>query len=231
MMRQIILDTETTGFDPLKGDKLVEIGAVELINRRLTGNNYHQYIQPQRQVPADAFKVHGISNEFLLDKPIFSSICDDFMRYIEGAELIIHNAPFDIGFINAELQQLKPNKWGKVEDTCQVTDSLKMARKAFPGQRATLDALAKRYNITAFNRDLHGALLDSEILAQVYLQLTGGQTDLLLHESLESNNIQALHSLQNKVSLKILKASPEEMELHKLKLQKISKKSNTNLDW
>ncbi len=129
-MRQILLDTETTGFDPKTGDRIIEIGAVELVKRKLTHNNYHQYIQPERDVPQDAIDVHGITNEFLKDKPVFAQVVDDFMNFVAGAELIIHNAPFDVGFINHELSMLPDNKWGTIEAHCQITDSLKMARKA-----------------------------------------------------------------------------------------------------
>ncbi|MEA3405965.1 MAG: DNA polymerase III subunit epsilon, partial [Pseudomonadota bacterium] len=179
-MRQILLDTETTGIDPLNGDRIVEIGAVELIKRKLTHNNYHQYIQPEREVPQEVIEVHGITNEFLVGKPIFKDVVDEFMEYVSGAELIIHNAPFDVGFINQELSLLKNNKWGKLEDHCTITDTLKMARKMYPGQRNSLDALCKRLYVDNSNRTLHGALLDSEILADVYLMMTGGQTNLLL---------------------------------------------------
>lgn len=233
-MRQILLDTETTGFNPLTGDKIIEIGAVELVKRRLTGNNYHQYIQPEREVPEDAIKVHGITDDFLKDKPVFSKVVDDFMHYAKGAELIIHNAPFDVGFINAELANLPKNPWGKIEDHCKITDSLKMARKAFPGQRASLDALCKRFGIDNSNRTLHGALLDSEILADVYLAMTGGQTNLGLSSAFETateNQTRNVSLQKNRPALKVIKASDIELEKHQQKLAEISQKADTLIEW
>lgn len=231
-MRQIIMDTETTGLDPKSGDKIIEIGAVELIERKLTHKNYHQYIQPERDVPEDAIAVHGITNEFLKDKPIFSDVVDDFMAFVAGAELIIHNAPFDVGFINHELSLLKNNRWGKIEDHCTITDSLKMARKSFPGQRHTLDALCKRFGIDNANRTLHGALLDSEILADVYLAMTGGQTALSLHEEYEGNASGNFVQLDvNRPKLKVLKATDDELMRHQQKLEAISKKFGETISW
>ncbi|MBD3821557.1 MAG: DNA polymerase III subunit epsilon [Thiotrichales bacterium] len=231
-MRQIIMDTETTGLDPKSGDKIIEIGAVELIERKLTHKNYHQYIQPERDVPEDAIAVHGITNEFLEDKPIFSDVVDDFMAFVAGAELIIHNAPFDVGFINHELSLLKNNRWGKIEDHCTITDSLKMARKSFPGQRNTLDALCKRFGIDNANRTLHGALLDSEILADVYLAMTGGQTALSLHEEYEGNASGNFVQLDvNRPKLKVLKATDDELMRHQQKLEAISKKFGETISW
>ena len=173
-MRQIILDTETTGIDPKQGHRIIEIGCVELLDRKLTHKHYHQYIQPEREVEEEAIGVHGITNEFLADKPKFAQVVDAFMQFVQGAELVIHNAPFDVGFINHELSLLKDNVWGKIEDHCKITDTLKMARKTYPGQRNSLDALCKRLGVDNSGRELHGALLDSEILADVYLMMTGG---------------------------------------------------------
>jgi len=234
-MRQILLDTETTGFDPHNGDRIIEIGAVELIKRRLTNHNYHQYVFPERTVPQEAIEVHGITDDFLKDKPIFSKVADEFMEYVKGAELIIHNAPFDVGFINNELSLLPNNKWGKIEDHCQITDSLKMARKTYPGQRNSLDALCKRLGIDNSNRTLHGALLDSEILADVYLTMTGGQTALLLNSdsggSHEANGSLKQVALTERAPLKVLKASDEELVSHAQKLEDISKSSGETLNW
>lgn len=234
-MRQIILDTETTGFDPRNGDRVIEIGAVELIKRRLTQNNYHQYVFPERSVPQDAIAVHGITDDFLKDKPIFAKIVDDFMTYVQGAELIIHNAPFDVGFINNELALLPNNKWGKIEDHCQITDSLKMARKTYPGQRNSLDALCKRLYIDNSNRTLHGALLDSEILADVYLTMTGGQTALSLSTQTKDNTTnnasQTNLSYKNRSPLNILKANQIEQQAHQQKLVDISSASGKTLQW
>lgn len=232
-MRQIILDIETTGVEALNGDKIIEIGAVVVIDRKVTQEHYHQYIHPQREVPDDAIAIHGITNEFLQDKPIFSEVVQDFMQFVEGAELIIHNAPFDVGFINHELSQLSNNTWGKIEDHCKITDTLKMARKAFPGQRNSLDALCKRFGIDNSHRTLHGALLDSEILADVYLTMTGGQTDLMLmgdSPQAQTEN-SSTHLNQNRAPLKILKANDTELENHQQKLAEISKKVGETIAW
>jgi DNA polymerase-3 subunit epsilon len=180
-MRQIVLDTETTGLDPLQGHRVIEIGCLELVNRRLTGRQFHVYLNPEREVEHGAFKVHGISDEFLADKPLFHQISDEFMAFIKGSELIIHNAPFDIGFLKAELQRIS---WPKpIHDYCEVLDTLVLAKQKHPGQRNNLDALCKRYGVNNSNRELHGALLDAELLAFVYLAMTGGQIDLFAIES------------------------------------------------
>jgi len=231
IMRQILLDTETTGFNPKNGDRIIEIGAVEMISRKLSNHNYHQYIQPEREVPEDAIAVHGITNAFLEDKPVIAEIIDDFMEYVKGAELIIHNAPFDVGFINHELSLLSPNKWGMIEDHCKITDSLKMARKAYPGQRVSLDALCKKLGIDNSNRTLHGALLDSEILADVYLMMTGGQTNLSLKEDEFTNETGINRISSDRPALKILMASSDELANHQTKMAEISKKSGMELNW
>jgi len=175
-MRQIILDTETTGIGHEYGHKVIEIGCVELFDRKLTGKHYQTYINPQRSVDEGAFRVHGISYEFLLDKPLFNDVVAEFLQFVDGAELIIHNAPFDVGFLNSELRHVKWNK--KLEDHCTIFDTLAYARDKHPGQRNSLDALCKRYDVDNSNRQLHGALLDAEILAFVYLAMTGGQSSL-----------------------------------------------------
>ncbi|MCC5793045.1 MAG: DNA polymerase III subunit epsilon [Legionellaceae bacterium] len=176
-MRQIVLDTETTGIGHELGHRVIEIGCVEMIDRTLTGKHYHVYINPEREVDDGAFKVHGISNGFLADKPVFSEIIDDFIRFVDGAELVIHNAPFDMGFLNAELKRCQ---WRRsLEQHCRVLDTLDLARKKHPGQRNSLDALCKRYDVDNSNRERHGALLDAEILAFVYLAMTGGQISMM----------------------------------------------------
>ncbi|WP_373506908.1 DNA polymerase III subunit epsilon [Thiocapsa sp.] len=180
-MRQILLDTETTGLDPQDGHRIIEIGCVELIDRRLTGNNFHRYLQPDRQIDAGASDVHGITNAFLADKPRFAEVAEPFLRYVEGAELIIHNAAFDLGFLERELTGWSAEA-PRIGDLCEVTDTLAMARRLHPGQRNSLDALCKRYGVDNRHRDLHGALLDAEILADVYLAMTGGQVALSLGE-------------------------------------------------
>ncbi len=230
-MRQILLDTETTGFEAKNGDKIIEIGAVELVARKLTNNNYHQYIQPEREVPAEAIAVHGITDKFLADKPVIAKIIDGFMEFVKGAELIIHNAPFDVGFINHELSLLKPNKWGKIEDHCKITDSLKMARKMYPGQRNSLDALCKRLGIDNSNRALHGALLDSEILADVYLLMTGGQTNLFVNDKDATAETSSQTINTNRNPLKIIMASDDEIIRHQQKLAQISKACSSDINW
>ena len=228
-MRQIILDTETTGIDPRQGHRIIEIGCVEMIDRKLTGNHYHVYINPERVVEQEAINVHGITNEFLADKPVFRAIADDFLAFIRGAELIIHNAPFDIGFINHEFSLLR---WTgvSVEDCCGVIDTLVLARKKHPGQKNNLDALCKRYFIDNSSRTLHGALLDSEILAEVYLAMTGGQTALSLNSGEdvagEQEEGSAIHRFgSDKPELRVIAASDAELENHQRKLEQIQKKS------
>ena len=189
MNRQIVLDTETTGLEPSAGHRIIEIGCIELVNRRLTHNHWHHYIQPDREIDQGAFEVHGISNEFLADKPRFQDLADSFLEYIRGSELIIHNAPFDVGFLDHELGLLD-GQYPRIEEICTVLDTLVLARQKHPGQKNNLDALCKRYEIDNSARTLHGALLDSEILADVYLIMTGGQTSL----SLDSEEIQHQHS-------------------------------------
>ncbi|MFP4130408.1 MAG: DNA polymerase III subunit epsilon, partial [Halorhodospira sp.] len=178
-MRQILLDTETTGMDPAEGHRIIEIGCVEVVRRRLTGNNFHRYLNPDRTVDQGAEGVHGLSNRFLADKPRFADVAQAFVDYVRGAEVIIHNAPFDVGFLDAELAWLAP-EWGRLADYATVTDSLQMARRMHPGQRCSLDALCKRYGVDGSRRELHGALLDAELLAEVYLAMTGGQAALAL---------------------------------------------------
>lgn len=177
----IMLDTETTGLRPQDGHRIIEIGALVVINREITDQHYHQYINPLHQVDEEALEVHGLSNEFLSDKPVFSRIVDEFIDFIDGAELVIHNAPFDVGFINHELSLC--GKDFQLEDRCVITDSLEYAKKKHPGAKNNLDALCKRYAINNEHRTLHGALLDSEILAQVYMAMTGGQTKLNLSQN------------------------------------------------
>ena len=183
-MRQVVLDTETTGLEVSQGHRIIEIGCVELVGRRLTGRHFHRYINPERDIDAGAIEVHGITNTFLADKPVFARIAREFVEFIEGAELIIHNAPFDVGFLDSELQRLEPEAPG-LEARCEVTDTLVMARSRHPGQRNSLDALCQRYGVDNSSRELHGALLDAEILADVYLAMTGGQTALALGDAEE----------------------------------------------
>ncbi len=178
-MRQIVLDTETTGLDPAQGHRVIEIGCIEIENRRLTGRHFHCYLNPDREIDEGAVQVHGITSAFLADKPRFVNVADDFLHFVSEAELIIHNAAFDLGFLNSELKRAGET-YGRMEDYCSVVDTLTMARKKHPGQRNSLDALCKRYEVDNSQRELHGALLDAEILADVYLLMTGGQTSLQL---------------------------------------------------
>ncbi len=228
-MRQIVLDTETTGLEPSQGHKIIEIGCVELINRKLTGNHYHQYIKPMREIDAGAIEVHGITNEFLADKPTFDQIVKAFIEFVDGAELIIHNAPFDIGFLDHELQQLSGRPYKNMTHYCQVVDSLVLARHKHPGQKNNLDALCKRYGVDNSQRDLHGALLDAEILADVYLFMTGGQTSLSLSDedddSSNSQSVKRFSQLTNVEALTVLRASPEELIAHNQTLERIKKNS------
>lgn len=233
-MRQIVLDTETTGLEPQQGHKIIEIGCVELVNRRLTGRHYHQYINPGREVEQGAIEVHGITNEFLVDKPKFAAICDDFWEFIRGAQLVIHNAPFDVGFINHEFAQIGK---ASLEGECGVLDTLALARQKHPGQKNNLNALCKRYGIDNSHRELHGALLDAEILADVYLLMTGGQTALALSaESQEADRGQGESDTFGRISsdrapLAVLKASQEEKALHEQKLAAIDKASAGQCLW
>ena len=223
--RQVVLDTETTGINPKEGHRIIEIGCVELIKRRLTHNRFHVYLNPDREIDAGAIEVHGITNEFLRDKPRFKDIADDFMAFTEGAELIIHNAAFDVGFINNELSLLN-GKSRTVEGNSSVFDTLSFARKKHPGARNSLDALCKRYGIDNSHRELHGALLDAEILAEVYLMMTGGQ-DSLLDENLGpggSSGEQAITRLSaDRPRLKVIECSAEELLDHQQRLAKIAK--------
>lgn len=234
-MRQIVLDTETTGLETSQGHRIIEIGCVELVNRRLTGRHYHQYIKPEREIDAGAQAVHGISNAMLEDKPVFARIADEFLQFIGDAELIIHNAAFDIGFLNYEMNMLRPG-FGSIADRCHVIDTLLMARAKHPGQKNNLDALCKRYGVDNSQRELHGALLDAEILADVYLLMTGGQTALSLGGNQSQSDagggqdeIRRLPA--NRRPLPVILASEDELVLHDQKLAVIAKSSGDNCVW
>ena len=235
-MRQIVLDTETTGIEISQGNRILEIGCVEMISRRVTGNNFHAYINPQRASEEGALAVHGITEEFLADKPLFGEIVDEFIQFIDGAQLIIHNAPFDVGFLNHEFSLLNAGK-GKVEDYCTVLDSLEMAKKKFPGQKNNLDALCRRYEIDNSKRTLHGALLDSEILADVYLAMTGGQVSLSLsadgtEESEDGVHIEKYtHISRSGLEFKKVYATDEENEQHRQYLDLLAKKCGSEAVW
>lgn len=222
-MRQIVLDTETTGIDPNDGHRIIEIGCVELMERQPTGRHYHVYINPDRQVEEEAISVHGITNEFLADKPRFHEIAEEFLAFIDGAELVIHNAAFDVGFIDAEFARIRPVR--KVVDHCSVLDSLAVARRKHPGQKNSLDALCKRYGVDNSNRELHGALLDAEILADVFLLLTGGQTALSLDAGSDGDDGgQVIRRLpRDRPALAVVRASDEELDAHEALLDTIEK--------
>lgn len=228
-MRQIILDTETTGIGSELGHRIIEIGCVELVKRKLTGKHFHVYLNPQRDVDEGAFRVHGISTAFLQDKPLFNDVLPEFVEFIDGAELIIHNAPFDVGFLNAELKRAQ---WAKrLESHCTVFDTLAFARKKHPGQRNSLDALCKRYDVDNSNRQTHGALLDAEILAFVYLAMTGGQSKLFVEEDVPgadrvASSNQTIEQLTSHSP--VIYACDDEMMRHNEFIQFLVKKSGVN---
>lgn len=227
--RQIILDTETTGINPRDGHRIIEIGCVELINRRFTGNNFHVYINPQRIIDAEAVAVHGITNERLKDEPVFRQIAKSFYDYIQGAELVIHNAAFDVGFINHEFSMLQP-PLPPVAQYCTVLDTLMLAREMHPGQKNNLDALCRRYDINNSHRTLHGALLDAEILADVYLLMTGGQVSLnLASEQDGTDGDNGPIAIQRSGKLKVLRANDTELAAHESRLDLVQKKGGSCL--
>jgi DNA polymerase-3 subunit epsilon len=234
-MRQIVLDTETTGLETSQDHRIIEIGCVELVGRKLTGRHYHQYINPQRKVDAGAMEVHGISDEFLADKPLFETVAREFLEFVDGADLVIHNAPFDVGFINHEIAKLS-GAYQVIESGCRIIDTLALARQKHPGQKNNLDALCKRYGVDNSQRDLHGALLDAEILAYVYLLITGGQVNLNISGQQASDGGQDsgagdIRRLgQDRQPLRVVTASEEEIELHQQKLEAINKSSG-NCVW
>jgi DNA polymerase-3 subunit epsilon len=231
-MRQVVLDTETTGIDPREGHRIIEIGCVEMVNRKLTGNTYHQYVNPYREVEEEAVAVHGITNEFLKDKPSFKEIAPAFIEFIRGAELVIHNAPFDVGFMDHEFA-LNKSSIQKTTDVCTVLDTLAMAREMRPGQKNNLDALCKVYGVDNAHRTYHGALLDSEILAEVYLWMTGGQTAMNWaneSENKDPTTKNAPRKVNLNGSLKVVSASADELTQHEAYLDKIEKKSS-NVLW
>jgi DNA polymerase-3 subunit epsilon len=230
-MRQIVLDTETTGLEHSAGHRIIEIGCIEIIDRKITGNRFHVYLNPERDIDAGAVEVHGLSRDFLADKPKFGSIADDFLTFLAGAELIIHNASFDEGFINHELRLLAAGH-SEIADYCKIVDTLAMAKKMYPGQRNNLDALCRRHGIDNSRRDLHGALLDAELLAEVYLAMTGGQTRLTLEFEAEVPAVKVETGTETSVSLllshnrkplKIQRSSLEEENAHSARLAEIAR--------
>lgn len=237
MSRQVILDTETTGLEVSQGHRIIEIGCVELVNRKLTGRHFHQYINPDREVDAGAFEVHGISNAFLADKPRFHQIADAFLEFVDGAELIIHNAAFDLAFLNNELKLTGHGSKAPLERTLHVIDTLLLARSRHPGQKNNLDALCKRYSVDNSQRDLHGALLDAEILGDVYLAMTGGQTALSLgnqdaaETSAGNRGVGIRRLAAGRPQLKVVRASEQELAAHAANLALLAKASGGNCLW
>jgi DNA polymerase-3 subunit epsilon len=237
-MRQVVLDTETTGLNPNKGDRIVEVGCIEMIDRKVTGEHFHVYINPERDIPEEVIAVHGIDNEKVKDSPKFRDVAIDLWTWLEGAELIIHNAAFDMGFLNAEFERFAKEQnepFEKLESVCGVLDTLKVAREKHPGSKVSLDALCKRYGIDNSHRTLHGALLDSEILADVYLMLTGGQTALLLDDESDADSNSAGVNLaelgQIEGELLTIHPSNEERNAHSAFIELLSKKSGKEIDW
>ncbi|MEO1595431.1 MAG: DNA polymerase III subunit epsilon [Pseudomonadota bacterium] len=231
--RLIVLDTETTGLDPADDHRIIEIGCVEIVNRRLTGRTWHRYLNPDRRIDDGAIAVHGIRNEDLADQPRFPDIADEFLEFILGAELVIHNAPFDVGFLEHELKRMQ-HKRRRLDALCAITDSLKVARELHPGQRASLDALCRRYQVDNSSRELHGALLDARLLADVYLLMTGGQDSLLLDEGgqeIESDNGASAHAPLPDVVVPVAQASAEELARHEALLQRIESESGAEAIW
>ncbi len=227
--RQIILDTETTGINPQEGHRIIEIGCVEMFNRRLTGNNFHVYLNPDRFIEQEAINIHGITNEFVADKQRFRDIAQQFFDYVQGAELVIHNAAFDVGFINHEFKLLA-EPLPPVDSVCGILDTLKLARDLHPGQKNNLDALCRRYDIINSHRTFHGALLDAEILADVYLAMTGGQVSLNLasNSGNEQNNQQQI-GLVRRGALKVVGATADELAAHEKRLDLVQKKGGSCL--
>jgi len=231
-MRQIILDTETTGLEVRQGHRLIEVACIEMVERRLTGRHYQTYLNPDRRIDEGARQVTGIEDEFLLDKPRFAEVADEFLAFIDGAELVIHNASFDVGFLDAELAMLS-NGSGSISDRCSVLDTLKMARELYPGQRNSLDALCKRLGVDNSRRDLHGGLIDAQLLGDVYLAMTSGQVAFDL--GFDSASEQKQTAVQAPVTLRarprILRAATDELMLHEQRLDALDKSSGGKSVW
>lgn len=227
-MRQIVLDTETTGLSTKDGHRIIEFGGIELINRRYTGNRCHYYLNPERTIEAEALAVHGITPEFLADKPVFKKIAAELLSFLQGAELIIHNAAFDVEFLDCEFK-LIDQSFNSIKSHCEITDTLLLARQKHPGQQNSLDALCKRYQVDNSTREFHGALLDAKLLAEVYLAMTGGQTSLFVDNLITITTTNALPTksviIDRKLPLPIIFATAEEQQLHQQRLQTIQKAS------
>ena len=234
MTRQIVLDTETTGLEPAEGHRIIEIGCLELVNRRLTGRKFHQYLNPEREIDRAAEDVHGLSSAFLADKPRFADVAAEFLEFVQGAELVIHNAAFDLGFLDAELARLSP-PGPAMGQVCGVLDTLMLARQLHPGQRNSLDALCKRFEIDNSNRELHGALLDAQLLADVYLLMTGGQAELVL--AAEETTAAGAGPRKPKqvrrkgVKLVVQRASEDELAAHEAALDRLDEAAGGACLW
>jgi DNA polymerase-3 subunit epsilon len=229
-MRQIFLDTETTGLSPESGDRIIEIGCVEMLNRRLSGRNLHVYLNPERRSHEEAIKVHGLTDEFLSDKPLFASVADELLDFVDGAEIVIHNASFDVGFLNEELRRLARPKFP--EFVARITDSLLMAREMFPGKANSLDALCKRLEVDNSNRAVHGALLDAGLLAEVYIRMTRGQNSLVIDAGQTSAAQAALEAVDfGRLELPVLYADDAETAAHAVVLAELDKASGGKTLW
>ncbi len=234
-MRQVVLDTETTGLEPEQGHRVIEIGAVELVDRKLTGRRFHRYVNPQREIDDGALSVHGITKDFLVNKPLFVDVVDELLEFIDGAELIIHNAPFDVMFLDHEFSRL-PSVRRRIADTCSVIDTLAMARHKHPGQKNSLDALCRRYDVDNSQRALHGALLDAEILADVYLMMTGGQTALFAVDETEpssarTDSSEIVRLPADRPKLRVVLASDAELARHAAVLDEIDRVARSGSVW
>jgi DNA polymerase III subunit epsilon len=229
-MRQVFLDTETTGLNPQGGDRIIEIGCVEMLNRRLSGRNLHFYLNPQRASHEDAFKVHGLSDEFLADKPLFATVVDQLLEYVDGAEIIIHNAEFDVGFLDCELERIAKPRFET--HVARITDSLMLAREMFPGKSNSLDALCKRLEVDNTSRTLHGALLDAGLLAEVYLRMTRGQKSLVIDSSEPSESEAGFERVDLRLlELPVVEALDDELAAHGAVLAEIDKASGGKTVW
>ena len=231
-MRQVVLDTETTGLQTEAGDRIIEIGCIELIDRKFTDQTFHHYVNPERAVGPGALEVHGIDDEFLSMQPLFEDVATEFLEFVHDAELIIHNADFDVGFINHELQRLE-TPVQDIREHCRVLDTLALARRMHPGQQNSLDALAKRYQVDNTRRKLHGALLDAGILAEVYLAMTGGQTSLALEGEAEQVTLQAAAApvYREGIELVVFRATDEELDAHRSMLRRLARSAATPILW
>ena len=231
MQRQIILDTETTGLDPKSGHRVIEIGCIELVNRKFTGEQYHIYLNPDRDSDEAALEVHGLTSEFLSDKPRFKDIYEEFLKFISGSELLIHNAEFDINFLDHEIKLLSKQLPTVSDSVTKITDTLQIAREKHPGQRNSLDALVKRYEIGGYDRELHGALLDSQILGDVYLSMTGGQSNLDFSVSVTEQEVKengSSNQLNSELNLKVIELTEEENKSHKEYLLRMKEETGTD---